>query len=181
MKRLWWLLIGLLPFGLSANEMKVPFSVPVDFSKKGTIYETDFKTSMNPFGSEVSFQLFPEIDWVSSNSEEYKISRYIFEGHPQKITSYFKIKITLIPLGWASNDITIWIKKVKKEFTKGQRIEEIVSVPLYGGGFSKTLMIADLQRLRNYHIKVESLEDVELPTTDCLHIKFAIEEYSAKH
>ena len=90
MKRLWCLLIGLLPFGLSANEMKVPFSVPVDFSKKGTVYETDFQAPWNIWGSLVKFSLFPEIKSETSDGEENKIDRYIFAGHPDKINSYFK-------------------------------------------------------------------------------------------
>ena len=71
--------------------------------------------------------------------------------------------------------------KKGKLYTKGQMIEEIVlSVPLYGGGYRKTIMIADLQRLRNYHIRVESLEDIELPNFERLHIKFGIGRFDRK-
>ena len=180
MKRLWCLLIGLLPFGLSANEMKVPFSVPLDFSKKGTVYETDFQAPWNIWGSLVEFYILTNIAWKTTSSEEYKIYRYIYEGHPQEINSYFKLKVTLIPLGWASNDITVWIGELpRKEFKDGEKIEFEVSVPLYGKGFGKTIMIADLQRLRNYHIRVESLDNVELPKG--VLTKFKINRYSTKH
>lgn len=107
---------------------------------------------------------------------------------------YFKLKVTLTPLGWASHNITIWtmdmtlnenitwrdkLRKVTiKEYTKGQKIEEIVSIPLYGWKSRKDFMVADLQRLRNYHIKVESLEDVEIP--DWVVIHFRIGRHSRK-
>lgn len=35
------------------NYTKVPFSVPVYFSKKGTVYETEFQAPWNIWGSEV--------------------------------------------------------------------------------------------------------------------------------
>ena len=39
------------------NEMKVPFSLEVDLSKKGTVYETDFQAPWNMWGTEVMFNL----------------------------------------------------------------------------------------------------------------------------
>lgn len=216
MKRLWCLLIGLLPFGLSANEMKVPFSVPVDFSKKGTVYETDFQASWNMWGSLISFNLminyFDELGYTNTRltEEQWKIRGSISHGMrndipiPKKEQQYFKLKVTLIPLGWASNNITIktldysqeswtkyklpyeWVLEknvwLKKEYKDDKKIEFIVSIPLYGGDCDsgdKRIMIADLQRFRNYHIKVESLEDVELPKD--IKIKLDINRYSTKH
>ena len=69
----------------------------------------------------------------------------------------------------------------KKEYKDDEKIEFIILIPLYGGesDYSKAIMIADLQRLRNYHIKVESLEDVELPTG--VKTSFAINRFSTKH
>jgi len=184
------MLSALTLFGSDADGekyQKVPFTVLVDFSKKGTVYETNFQAPWNIWGSRVEFYLSPYIVWDTSSSEEYKINSYILHGHPQNITPYFKIKITLTPLGWASDDVTInifngkeWRYRQEKHYTKGQKIEEIVSIPLYGGdlGLGKTIMIADLQRLRNYHIRVESLENVELPKG--VKIGFGINRYSRK-
>ncbi|OHD98158.1 MAG: hypothetical protein A3E21_05220 [Sulfurimonas sp. RIFCSPHIGHO2_12_FULL_36_9] len=186
------MLSALTLFGSDADGekyQKVPLTVPVDFSKKGTVYETDFQAPWNIWGPLVGFYIFAGIDWDTSSSEEYKINGYIFRGHPQKITPYFKVKITLTPLGWASNDVTVWTRLIpntdfvsedsKKEFKDGEKIELVVSAPLYGGGYGKTLMIADLQRLRNYHVRVESLEDVELPKG--VSINFHINRYDTKH
>lgn len=193
------LLLSLLTtfgFGRCDTCVKVPFKIPVDFSKKGTVYETDFKAPWNIWGSLVSFRLMVGFDKSYSllNEEEECISGAIWTGYkgrsliPEEEIPYFKIKITLTPLGWASDNVTVisnlnngWSSRREKYYTKGQKIEEIVSVPLYGGekGHAKTIIIADLQRLRNYHVRVESLEDVELPkgvSTD-----FNINRFSAKH
>lgn len=43
----------------------------------------------------------------------------------------------------------------------------------------KTLMIANLQRLRHYHIRVESLKDVEIP--NFVSTEFYIESIDTKH
>ena len=172
--------------GCDEEYAKVPLTVPVDFSKKGTVYETDFQAPWNIWGSRVEFYLFPQIDWTvekrPSEQERY-LSDEIRAGDT-KTSPHFKIKITLTPLGWASHEVPIMLgqfgSRKEKLYTKGQVIEEIVSVPLYGGGSSKTIMIADLQRLRNYHVRVESLEDVELPNFERLHIKFGIGRFDRK-
>lgn len=168
---------------------KVPFTVPVDFSKKGTVYETNFQAPWNIWGSLVGFYIGAHSHWDSTYDEGNKINDYIRNGHPQKNTLYFKVKITLTPIGWASDDMTVWTRLVpstsfvsedsKKEFKDGEKMELVVSVPLYGGGYDKTLMIADLQRLRNYNIRVESLEDVELPKS--VFIDFSINKKSRKY
>lgn len=186
--------MGLLPFGLNANEMKVPFTVPVDFSKKGTVYETDFQAPWNMWGSLVEFYMSPNIEWETSSSEEFRIAGYIrtgeysdAEGKPIQTTETpcFKFKVTLMPLGFASDNVTIWSgagwfpEMTKKEFKNVENVEFIASVPLYGWGSTKTIMIADLQRLSNYHIKIESLEDVELPKD--VKTIFGINRFSSKH
>ena len=169
--------------GCDEEYAKVPLTVPVDFSKKGTVYETDFQAPWNIWGSLVGFYMGAHSHWDSVGDEGNKINDCIRNGHPQKTTSYFKVKITLTPLGWASHEVPIMLgqfgNRQEKLYTKEQKIEEIVSIPLYGGGYDKTLMIADLQRLRNYHIRVESLEDVDIPkgvSTD-----FNINRFSTKH
>ncbi len=85
----------------------------------------------------------------------------------------------------ASDDIEVilnssdWVNRKEKYYTKGT-IEEIVSLPLCGGGTNlRVIMIADLQRLRNYHVKVEVLEDIELPKG--VHTSFDINTASSKH
>lgn len=218
MKKILYLLIALLPFNLNANEMKVPFQVEVDLSKKGTVYETDFKTSINiwstlfaPFeysvdcfltvrvGSERSVSKFtPRGEQYYTHTDEEQALDYSLDSGKKKGNTpiskeenpYFKLKVTLTPLGWASNKIEVstlnydyprlftrvnknydwmlWeIDWIRKEYKNDEKIEFEISIPLYGGGRAKngqkTIMIADLQRLRNYHIRVESLEDVELP------------------
>lgn len=229
-KRLWCLLMGLLPFGLNADEMKVPFSVPVDFSKKGTVYETDFQAPWNIWGSlvEFGFGIFlsskPSVPSFKTHGQQYyrhtdeeeKLEYSIdFGARGEKpITKeeqqYFKLKVTLTPLGWASNNIEIkTINYLKAKFHeradgtkynwsydrykwmyqedtwqtkeyKGEKIEFIIQIPLYGGangtGSGKTIMIADLQRLRNYHIKIESLENVKLPKD--VETNFSINPFS---
>lgn len=181
---------ALFGFGGCDTCAKVPLEVPVDFSKKGTVYESDFKAPWNIWGSLVQFNLMVGFN-VSSSSllseQEKKIDNYIWNGHPENITPCFKVKITLTSIGWASEDVTVilnsaeWRNRKEKHYTTGQKIEEIVSVPLYGGekGHVKTIMIADLQRLRNYHVRVESLEDVELPKG--VSTKFVINRFSTKH
>jgi hypothetical protein len=211
------LFIGLLPFGLNANEMKVPSDVEIDFSKKGTVYETDFQAPWNIWGSLVSFNLIVYYFNERGNThtelteEENQIADSIMYGKrndipiPKEENQYFKLKVTLTPLGWASNDIAIttidyskegWNKDEskfgwiihgkdtwqKKEYKDDEKIEFIISIPLYGGSINfylKLIMIADLQRLRNYHIRVESLEDVELPKD--IKTKFDINRESTKH
>lgn len=180
MKHLLGLMLSALTlFGLDTDGekyQKVPLTVPVDFSKKGTVYETDFQAPWNIWGSLVSFGLRASYEINSKLTQEqekiYDSIRTGYRGNfliPKEENQYFKLKITLTPLGRSSEDVTIWTgvgsfsEMVKKEFTKGQIIEEIVYIPLYGYGTRKMLIIADLQRLRNYHIRVESLEDVELP------------------
>lgn len=179
---------ALFGFGGCDTCEKVPLEVPVDFSKKGTVYETDFQAPSNIWGSLVGFYILVRIpDARFASNEENKIRDYISNGHPQNLTPYFKVKITLIPLGWASDDVTVilnskdWHNRKEKHYAKEQKIEEIVSAPLYGGdiGTGKTLMIADLQRLRNYHVRVEILEDVELPKGVSTH--FMINRFSTKH
>lgn len=198
MKYVMSLLLGasaLFGFGECDTCATVPMSVPVDFSKKGTVYETDFQAPWNIWGSLVSFELV--VGYFKSNREftegEKTIHGAIITGYignslvPKEKTPFFKLKITLTPLGLASDDVTLilngrsWNNRKEKYYSKGQKIEEIVLVPLYGGdlGPKKTIVIADLQRLRNYHVRVESLEDVELPkgvSTD-----FSINRFSSKH
>lgn len=179
--------LTLFGFGECDKCVKVPMSVPVDFSKKGTVYETDFQAPWNIWGSLVEFYILvrtPDLSPLLSEQERM-LSGYVLNGHPQKTTPYFKVKITLTPLGWASEDMTVilnskeWRNRKEKHYTVGQTIEEIISVPLYGEGHGKTLMIADLQRLRNYHVRVESLENVELPKG--VSTEFVINRFSAKH
>jgi hypothetical protein len=186
----------LFGFGKCDTCVEVPFKVPVDFSKKGTVYETDFQAPWNIWGSLVSFQLILHYSkpYGKLTKEEEDVDNTIRTGYignsliPKEKNPYFKIKITLTPLGWASDNVTVvsnlnngWPSRKEKHYTKGQKIEEIVSVPLYGGyyGYAKTLIIADLQRLRNYHVRVESLEDVELPKG--IHMNFYINRFSSKH
>lgn len=194
---------ALFGFGGCEKCAKVPMTVPVDFSKKGTVYETDFQAPSNIWGSLVGFYMGASY-FINSNiksssqltKEQEMISDFISGSatsyHPlyKEIMSknkYFKVKITLTPLGLASDDMTVilnskeWRNRKEKHYTKGQKIEETVLVPLYGGdkGSYKTIIIADLQRLRNYHVRVESMEDVELPkgvSTD-----FNINRFSTKH
>lgn len=186
---------ALFGFGGCDTCTKVPLEVPVDFSKKGKVYETDFQAPWNIWGSLVSFELI--VSYFKSSKEftedENTIDSAIITGYighslvPKENIPHFKLKITLTPLGLASDDVTIilnsrpWNNRKEKYFTNGQTIEEIVSVPLYGGnlGPRKTIILADLQRLRNYHVKVESLEDVELPKGVTTH--FLINRFSTKH
>ena len=176
----------LFGFGACDTCKKLSISVPVDFSKKETVYETDFQAPWNIWGSHIQFNILvstPSARFASD--EEKKIKMYIRNGHPKNATSYFKIKITLIPLGLASNEVKVilnsekWVNRKEKYYGKGQKIEEIVSVPLYGEGYRKVIMIADLQRLRNYHVRVEVLEDVELPKG--VYTLFSINRASSKH
>ncbi|MCK9372541.1 MAG: hypothetical protein M0P91_05040 [Sulfuricurvum sp.] len=177
---------ALFGFGGCDTCNKVPLEVPVDFSKKGTVYETDFQAPWNIWGSLVSFELTIHTPsaFIASDVDD-KIKDYIRNGHPQNTTPYFKVKITLTPLRWASDDVTVilnsekWSHRQEKHYTKGQIIEEIISVPLYGDGYGKTLILSDLQRLRNYHVRVESMEDVELPKGVTTH--FMINRFSTKH
>ena len=209
------LLIALGLSGCTKEYMKVPFSVEVDFSKKGTVYETDFKAPWNIWGSVVAFSLVithvaQDKRYFSRTKEEESLLRYIRFGNrlgtklPEglKDNQYFKLKVTLTPLGWASNEIRVhtidysktnrgegqfgWMYEdgtwTRKMYQKDEKIEFIIDIPLYdgvGGRGGKYIMLADLQRLRNYHIRVESLEDVELP--EGLKIRFAIERHSRKH
>lgn len=186
--------LALFGFGECDTCIEVPSRVLVDLSKKGAVYETDFHAPWNIWGSLVSFKLifYHSKPYEKLTEEEKHIEDAIHTGYrgrsliPQEENSYFKIKITLTPLGWASDNVTVmsnlnngWPSRREKEYTKGQKIEEIVSVPLYGSGYAKFLIVADLQRLRNYHVRVESLEDVELPqgvSTD-----FEINRFSTKH
>ncbi len=193
MKRLWIVLMGLLPFGLYAKEMKVPFSIPVDFSKKGTVYETDFQAPWNILGSEVRFELaIGYFLGYTKLTEEQGLTEYAIDKGmknnipiPKEEQQSFKLKVTLTPLGWASNDVTIWSgaswfpEMTKKEY-QGEKIEFVAIVPLYGGDYDggKNIMIADLQRLRNYHIQIESLENVELPIG--VKTAFRIRKHSRK-
>lgn len=186
---------ALFGFGECDTCVKVPLSAPVDFSKKGTVYETDFQAPWNIWGSLVSFELM--VGYFKSNKdfteEEKTIDGAIVTGYignslvPKEKTPFFKLKITLTPLGSASDDITLilnaksWNNRKEKYYSKGQKVEEIVLVPLYGGdlGPKKTIVIADLQRLRNYHVRVESIEDVELPKG--VSTSFMINRFSTKH
>ncbi|MDD5053521.1 MAG: hypothetical protein PHO27_12370 [Sulfuricurvum sp.] len=192
---------ALFGFGECDTCAKVPLSVPVDFSKKGTVYETDFQAPWNIWGSLVSFELSVSYFFNSNitsysqlTSEQEEIDSAIRTGYmgsiliPKRENQYFKIKITLTPLGWASDDLTVisnlnngWLHRKENHFTKGQKIEEIVFVPLYGGdlGTGKMFVIADLQRLRNYHVRIESLEDVKLPKG--VSTRFIINRFSSKH
>jgi len=170
----------LFGFGACDTCKKLSISVPVDFSKKGTVYETDFQAPWNIWGSSIGFFIVPIMDnkdiEVHKQVYDYISTGYKHDGDgyvkPPKNIPYFKIKITLIPLGWASHDVAILINdKKEKLYTKGQKIEEIIFIPLYGrtpivrNWYSyKTIMIADLQRLRNYHVRIESLESVEVPS-----------------
>lgn len=178
---------------------KVPswqvLKVPVDFSKKGTVFETDFQAPWNIWGSDIGFFLIPIINNKKIRGYQ-QIENYIDSGYehdgdgylkPPENSLNFKIKITLTPLGWASENVTITLdNRQNKHYIKGQKIEEIVSVPLYGKTpivvrrFDyKTLMIADLQRLRHYHIRVESLQDIEIPSF--VSTVFYIESIDTKH
>lgn len=176
--------------GCNEEYAKVPFSVEVDLSKKGTVYETDFQAPWNIWGSWVSFNLGTNITWETLDSYEGKVFNLLRTGYKDGVSiseeenQYFKLKVTLTPLGWASDNMTIWSgaswfpEMTKKEFKDGEKIEFIATVPLYGWGITKTIMIADLQRLRNYHIRVESLEDVELPRD--VKTTFEIRKHSRK-
>jgi len=183
---------ALFGFGECEKCAKVPLTVPVDFSKKGTVYETSFQAPWNIWGSLVSFGLGASYEINSKlTQEQEKIYYSIRTGHrgnfliPKEENQYFKLRVTLTPLGWASDDVMITFVETgiytDKFYTKGQKIEKIVSIPLYGGdiGYGKVFMIADLQRLRNYHIRVESLEDVELPKG--VYTSFIINRYDTKH
>ena len=194
MRNWFYFLILLLPFTLNADEKKAPFYVTVDFSKKGTVYETDFQAPWNIWGSWVEFYLLVRHPYDKVDDENYQIERMIDYGYGadgKKISEdhnvFFKLKVTLTPLGWASDDIKIRILKptgwIKKELKNIEKIEEIVTIPLYGSFTQsgiKYIMLADLQRLSRYHIKVESLEDVELPN-GTTNIRFGINRYSSKH
>ncbi|NLM99455.1 MAG: hypothetical protein GX170_05470 [Campylobacteraceae bacterium] len=206
------LLIALGLSGCTKEYMKVPFSVEVDFSKKGTVYETDFKAPWNIWGSVVHFSLYVSYFkiYTQKTEEEGEIDDYIDFGSrgmgrlPEglKDNQYFKLKVTLTPLGWASSEIRVhtidyskinrgktkfsWLYEdgtwTRKMYQKDEKIEFIIDIPLYdgvSGRGGKYIMLADLQRLRNYHIRVESLEDVELP--EGIKIRFAIERNSRKH
>ncbi|MCK9546574.1 MAG: hypothetical protein M0Q25_07690 [Sulfurospirillaceae bacterium] len=206
------LLIALGLSGCTKEYMKVPFSVEVDFSKKGTVYETDFKAPWNIWGSEVEFSLYVSQDkrYSERTEEEEELLRAIRFGTrlgiklPEglKDNQYFKLKVTLTPLGWASNEIRVhtidysktnrgegqfgWMYEdgtwTRKMYQKDEKIEFIIDIPLYdgeGGQGGKYIMIADLQRLRNYHIRVESLEDVELP--EGVKIGFGINRERSKY
>lgn len=202
MKHLLSLILGistLFGFGACDTCKKVPLSVAVDLSKKGTVYETDFQAPWNIWGSLVEFYILVRTPAARfASDEENMISDAIrtgYRGHdliPKRENQYFKLKVTLTPLGWASDEIDVvwemgewdwdskkWLNRKEKHYSQGEKIEEVVSVPLYGGGYGKTIMLADLQRLRNYHVRIESLEDVELPkgvSTD-----FMINRFSRKH
>lgn len=194
---------ALFGFGECEKCAKVPFSVLADFSKKGTVYETDFQAPWNIWGSLVGFYIGASYFFNSDiksfsqlTKEQEMISDFISGSatlqHPlyKEIMSknqYFKIKITLTPLDLASEEVKVildskeWSERKEKNYTKGQKIEEIVLIPLYGGnkGSYKTIIIADLQRLRNYHVRVESMEDVELPKG--VSTGFMINRFSTKH
>lgn len=185
------------------DKSKLPLAVPVDFSKKGTVYETNFQAPWNSWGSEVNFDLV--VGYFSGykklTEEQQQIDVFLrmseLEEDPcykdmMAKNKYFKLKVTLSPLGLASDDVTIWAHRIsdnksvsedpRKELTDGKKIEFVVFLPLYGGNNGwggKTIMIADLQRLRNYHIRVESLEDVELPNGVKTGIN--IDNHNTKH
>ncbi|WP_419774377.1 hypothetical protein [Halarcobacter sp.] len=175
----------------NSESEKLPILTYVDFSKKGTIYETDFTVPFNIWGSNVAFTLFPDgKDYSKEYTKEqedifYKM-RYL---KPIKETPYFKVKITLKPLFKSYSDTEIIVGKNGKFETKvykrNETIEEIVSLPLYGRhlinsrGSDKALIIADLQRFRSYHVKIEVLEDAKIP--EFVKTKFGIESKSRKH
>ncbi|WP_162984599.1 hypothetical protein [Poseidonibacter antarcticus] len=175
---------------------KLPLNVNVDFSKKETVYEIDFQAPLNFWGSKVNFELWIDngIKYSKETKEEKRISDYINKGISSdnlinKIKNqYFKFKITLIPLGWASTNIDILIpdynlqKWNKIEFINRKKNEFILSIPLYGrirNYHNKQIMTADLQRLRNYHIRIESLENVTIPKGMKTGLK--IKNYNRKH
>lgn len=177
--------------GCNEEYAKVPFSVPVDFSNKGTVYETNFQAPWNIWGSWVKFALVARYERdIELTDEQRSIFYAIGSGKrdnipiPKEENKYFKFKVTLTPLGWASNNVIILTghyydsKVIRHEFKDGEKIEFVVSVPLYGWGTTKNIMAADLQRLRNYHIRVESLEDIELPKD--LILEFGINRNSTK-
>ncbi|MFA5455499.1 MAG: hypothetical protein WC272_09285 [Sulfurimonas sp.] len=180
--------------GCDEEYAKVPLSVPVDFSKKDTVYETDFQAPWNIWGSLVRFDLVIRYERdIKYTDEQRSILHAVFKGMknnipiPKEENKYFKLKVTLTPLGLASDDMTVWSgasrlpEMTKKEFKDGEKIEFVASIPLYGGDngtYAKTIMVADLQRLQNYHIRVESLEDVELPKE--LILEFRIRKHSRK-
>jgi hypothetical protein len=217
MKHLLSLILGvstLFGFGACDTCKKVPLTVAVDLSKKGTVYETDFQAPWNIWGSLVQFNIgvgyFVNADitalsqltkeqqilFLQLTKEQQMISDAIRTGYighnliPKRENQYFKLKVTLTPLGWASDEIDVvwemgewdwdskrWLNRKEKHYSQGEKIEEVVSVPLYGGG--DILMLADLQRLRNYHVRIESLEDVELPKG--VSTNFKINRFSRKH
>ena len=187
--------------GCNEEYSKVPFSVPIDFSKKGTVYETNFKAPWNIWGSDIEFLLGASY-FINSNLNSYSqltkeqdmIDSFIrgsaTQHHPShkemmSKNRYFKIKITLTPLGIASNDISVstfsYGTRKHIPYVKGKKIEEVVVVPLYRAhkGPPKIIMIADLQRLRNYNIRVESLENVEIPKG--VNTDFTIKRFNRKH
>lgn len=175
----------------SSDYKKLPILVPMDFSKKGTVYETDFKVPFNIWGSKVAFTLFPGgKDYSKEYSKEQNDIFYKMRSlEPIKKTPYFKVKITLKPLFKSFFNTEIYVGKNGKIETKiyksDEIIEEIVLLPLYGShainsrGSDKALIIADLQRLRTYHVKIEILEDVKIPKF--IKTKFGIENKSRKH
>lgn len=173
--------------GCNSESEKLPILTYVDFSKKGTIYETDFTVPFNIWGSNVAFTLFTtgEDFPIGHNEEQNKIFMKTLFLKPIKETPYFKVKITLKPLFKSYSETPVLIgRKEKKEikiYKKNETIEEIVSLPLYGKHTlsDKALIIADLQRFRSYHVKIEVLEDAKIP--EFVKTKFGIEMYDTKH
>ncbi|WP_419774376.1 hypothetical protein [Halarcobacter sp.] len=173
--------------GCNSESEKLPILTYVDFSKKGTIYETDFTVPFNIWGSNVAFTLFTtgEDFPIGHNEEQNKIFMKTLFLKPIKETPYFKVKITLKPLFKSYSNTEIIIGKNGKIETKvykrNETIEEIVSLPLYGRHTlsDKALIIADLQRFKRYHVKIEVLEDAKIP--EFVKTKFGIEMYDTKH
>lgn len=101
---------------------------------------------------------------------------------PEK-NQYYKFKITLTPLGWASKKIKYGTYSKKLNINTKDKIEEIVTIPLYGGSYTHSsstyIMSAELQQYRSYHVKIESLQDVQLPKY--FITRFEINEGSGKH
>ena len=185
----------LFGFGACDTCKKLPISVPVDFSKKGIVYEIDFQAPWNIWGSNIGFFIVPKMN-IEDRNKYSKIYEYINTGYrhdgdgylkPPKNIPFIKVKITLTPLGWASHDVVIlYSDRKEKFFTKKDIIEITASIPLYGSTpividwfDHKTIMIANLQRLRNYHVKIETLDNVEIPKF--INTEFCIRQIDRKH
>ncbi len=169
--------------GCQPSYTNIPNTSDLDFSKKGTTYETEFIVPVNIFGSWIYFDFAVYAQRghkEETNIESEKIRTGKDENYkpiPPEKNQYFKFKITLTPLGWASKEIEYWTPSKKRNTNTKDKIEEIVILPLYDS--PDLIMSAELQQYRSYHVKIESLQDVQLPKY--FKTRFEIEEGSTKH